>query len=38
MNKNTNKNFALNILSACCRVASNVGEAIYYSNDYMRMR
>ena len=33
---NKNKSFAMNILSAAGRVLSNVGEAIYYSNDYMR--
>ena len=33
---NKNKNFAIHILSAAGRVLSNVGEAIYYSNDYMR--
>jgi len=33
---NKNKNFAMHILSACGRVLSNVGEAIYYSNEHMR--
>jgi len=33
---NKNKNFAINILSAAGRVLSNVGEAIYYSNEHMR--
>lgn len=31
-----NKNFAKNIVCAAGRVLSNVGEAIYYSNNYMR--
>ena len=31
-----NKNPVKQIFSACGRVLSNVGEAIYYSNDYMR--
>jgi len=33
---NKNKNFAKNIISAAGRVLSNVGEAIYYSNEHMR--
>jgi len=33
---NKNKNFATSILSTAGRVLSNIGEAIYYSNDYMR--
>lgn len=33
---NKTQNFAKHILSAAGRVLSNVGEAIYYSNDYMR--
>lgn len=33
---NKNKNLAMNILSAAGRVLSNVGEAIYYSNEHMR--
>ena len=33
---NKNKNFTRNIISAAGRVLVNVGEAIYYSNDYMR--
>ena len=33
---NKNKNFAMHILTTAGRVLSNVGEAIYYSNDYMR--
>jgi len=33
---NQNKNFAMNIISAAGRVLCNVGEAIYYSNAYMR--
>ena len=31
-----NKNLAKNIIFAAGRVLSNVGEAIYYSNNYMR--
>jgi len=33
---NKTQNIAKNIFSAAGRVLSNVGEAIYYSNDYMR--
>jgi len=33
---NRNKNSAMNILLAAGRVLSNVGEAIYYSNEHMR--
>lgn len=35
--KNMNKSFK-NVFSAAGRMLSAVGEAIYYSNDYMRMR
>lgn len=33
---NKNRNFAMHVFSAANRVLSNVGEAIYYSNHYMR--
>jgi len=33
-----NQNKKKNVFSAVARVLSNVGEAIYYSNDYLRMR
>ncbi len=35
MNKNMKKS---RILTAMTRVLSDVGEAIYYSNEYLRMR
>ena len=33
---NKNKSFAMSIFSAAGRLLSNVGEAIYYSNEHMR--